>query len=418
MKTYVNQTWFLIILTIFSISNNLKLSSNAGKKSDLMKENESSNFSESADILAQIGLGDKEIKESNGIANSSINPDKQENKQTSTVTQQNSSWMQGKSCPEIKQFGKQKEYCEDKYLINEGEEKTVDCMKNFCSICCKLDMDCLSSCSSRHAFFKDRDPEELFISVCANKNMGPSFEKFCGSMIMDDGNKHKTEEALKSELEEYKQCYSNFCFDCCSNELNIHDTEDREIQKCMNVCMPASEISTEVKVQEAEFKDSSVPGANSDRPKLEVSVPVKEESKGSLEQNIQNKPSKAQREQEEMDSLNAELLKHMDSFSEKDLPKGIKETSNDKEKTGRRGNNPGMKKNQNKNLSEDAKATKLEDDILVDFYKSNNKPIKSKESQGGKSFSKNTHKLSSVSKSRPKIYENKSIRRSKSRVCK
>jgi len=97
-------------------------------------------------------------------------------------------------------------------------------MKNFCSICCKSDENCLDKCSSTHSFFKGHDPEEMFISVCANENMGPAFKNFCGSMIVEDNK------------QEFDQCYTNFCFDCCSNELKITDFNDVEIQKCLKIC--------------------------------------------------------------------------------------------------------------------------------------------------------------------------------------
>lgn len=103
-------------------------------------------------------------------------------------------------------------------------------MKNFCSICCKSEENCLDKCSSTHSFFKGHDPEEMFISVCANENMGPAFKNFCGSMIVDDNKK------------EYDQCYTNFCFDCCSNELKITDFNDVEIQKCLKICKEGKKL--------------------------------------------------------------------------------------------------------------------------------------------------------------------------------
>jgi len=104
-------------------------------------------------------------------------------------------------------------------------------MKNFCSICCKTDENCKDKCSTTHSFFNGHDPEEMFISVCSFENMGPAFKNFCGSMIIDDNKK------------EYDQCFTNFCFDCCSNELKITgkiyvnwDFNDIEIQKCLKIC--------------------------------------------------------------------------------------------------------------------------------------------------------------------------------------
>jgi hypothetical protein len=132
----------------------------------------------------------------------------------------------GQTCGEIKKMGQQKSYCENKFLLQEGEEKTVECLKSFCSICCDGDENCQSDCSKTHAFYSGHDPEEMFISVCSNKNMGPSFENFCNTMLME------------KDPEEYRQCFTNFCFDCCSNELKINDFNDPEMIKCLNACRP------------------------------------------------------------------------------------------------------------------------------------------------------------------------------------
>ena len=132
----------------------------------------------------------------------------------------------GQSCESIKKLGQQKNYCESKYLLTQGEEKTVECMRSFCSVCCDGDRDCQNKCTKAHAFFADHDPEEMFISVCSNKDMGPSFDGFCKSMLTE------------SDPNEYDQCITNFCFDCCSNELKINDFNDPEMVKCLGICKP------------------------------------------------------------------------------------------------------------------------------------------------------------------------------------
>jgi len=88
----------------------------------------------------------------------------------------------GQSCDQIKQMGQQKDYCEKKFLLTDGEEKTVDCMKSFCYYCCNGKDSCQEKCSSTHAMFSDHDPEEMFINVCSNKSTCTSFDGFCKSM--------------------------------------------------------------------------------------------------------------------------------------------------------------------------------------------------------------------------------------------
>jgi len=82
-------------------------------------------------------------------------------------------------------------------------------MKDFCSICCNDKEGCLKKCNYTHSFFAAHDPEEMLISVCSNKNMGKNFNKFCNSMVSENS------------LSEYDQCFTNFCFDCCSNEIKV-----------------------------------------------------------------------------------------------------------------------------------------------------------------------------------------------------
>jgi hypothetical protein len=133
---------------------------------------------------------------------------------------------EGKSCDSIKKMGQQKDYCEKKYLLSEGEEKTVECMKAFCTDCCRGVESCEEKCHKSHAMFGDHDPEEMLISVCSYKDQGPQFKGFCKSMLTE------------SDPKEYDNCLTNFCFDCCSNELKINDQNDPEVMKCLDGCKP------------------------------------------------------------------------------------------------------------------------------------------------------------------------------------
>ncbi len=146
------------------------------------------------------------------------------------IENEDKSKFEGQSCENIKKLGQQKNYCESKFLLSQGEEKTVECMKSFCPVCCQDDLDCQEKCRKTHAFFTDHDPEDMFISVCSYKDMGPSFEGFCKSMLTE------------SDPSEYNQCITNFCFDCCSNELKINDFNDPEMVKCLGVCKPPEKV--------------------------------------------------------------------------------------------------------------------------------------------------------------------------------
>ena len=126
-------------------------------------------------------------------------------------------------CDEIKKLGQQKEFCENKYL-SENENKAIDCIKNFCNICCE-NIECITKCSHTHSFFPNHDPENILISVCSNKNLGPSFSKFCSNLIKNDQN-------------EFGKCIYNFCYDCCTNELKIYDSEDKKVKECLKGCKP------------------------------------------------------------------------------------------------------------------------------------------------------------------------------------
>lgn len=134
--------------------------------------------------------------------------------------------FQNQSCDEIKRLGKQKEYCESKFLLHKGEEKTVECLKSFCLTCCNDNQNCTKNCHDAQAMHSNNNPEDLFIDVCSYKSMGTSFHGFCDTMLTE------------KKKDEYEECFKNFCFDCCSNELKITDFNNSGIKKCMKVCHP------------------------------------------------------------------------------------------------------------------------------------------------------------------------------------
>jgi len=139
----------------------------------------------------------------------------------------NQDWkIQNQSCDQIKKLGKQIDYCKSKFLQQNTKEKTVECIKNFCKICCEDQLNCIETCQKAHSLYMSNDPEELIMKVCSYKSMGNSFHGFCVSMF-DDKNQA-----------EYEECFRNFCFDCCSNELTITDFNDPSIIKCMKICQP------------------------------------------------------------------------------------------------------------------------------------------------------------------------------------
>jgi len=129
-----------------------------------------------------------------------------------------------KNCPEIKKLGQQKKFCEKK-IPSKVKKEIFNCMKKFCSECCDGDNNqCHKNCSDSHSLFPDHDPEELLLSICSLKNTSDSFYKVCDSLI------------LNRNSEEYKECFSNMCFDCCHNELGIDDMHDKKMKKCIKEC--------------------------------------------------------------------------------------------------------------------------------------------------------------------------------------
>lgn len=145
--------------------------------------------------------------------------------------------VQKQTCDQIKKLGKQRYYCESKF-ISHKEEKTIECIKTFCNTCCEQELNCIDTCNMAHSLYENNDPEELFLDVCSYKKMGNSFHGFCENII---NGKNK---------EDYQECFRNFCFDCCSNELKISDLMDPEITKCMKICQPKEKEEISIILQE------------------------------------------------------------------------------------------------------------------------------------------------------------------------
>jgi hypothetical protein len=173
------------------------------------------------------------------LQNIMTKPDLKQNKKSITKNNKINKNPLNMKCDEIKKLGQQKKYCENKYLLTESDadeenekhnakSNTMNCLRSFCDDCCGEDKNCKSICSYTHSVYSDHDPEGLLISVCAYQNMGPSFDKFC-KPLLNENNRH-----------DYEECYKNFCFDCCSNELKITLYNDPEIEKCLNICKPSS----------------------------------------------------------------------------------------------------------------------------------------------------------------------------------
>jgi len=223
------------------------------------------------------------------------------------------------SCDEIKKFGKQRVYCEEKYLLKFGEEKTVNCMKNFCSICCEKDEGCLDKCSTTHSFFNGHDPEEMFITVCSNENMGPAFKNFCSSMIVDNNPK------------EFDQCFTNFCFDCCSNELKINDFNDIEIQKCLNLCKNSKSANGKSVAQKKTNEQSKKPESNS-KP-IEISDDIKKILKqADSKDSQQQKDLENSNKEEEFKDLNNNIYQNNEKEKENENEKQSQKKKHKKNK--------------------------------------------------------------------------------------
>lgn len=171
------------------------------------------------------------IKEKDGLAELFLkaldnpNNEKITHKQVNSRNKNNDSESFNQSCEQIKKLGKQKDFCESKFLLSEGELKTVECLKTFCNTCCESKSNCIETCQTAHSLYSSNDPEELLMDVCSYESMRTSFHGFCQNMLAEKNNS------------EYDECFKNFCFDCCSNKLNITDIDDPAINKCMKICV-------------------------------------------------------------------------------------------------------------------------------------------------------------------------------------
>jgi len=134
------------------------------------------------------------------------------------------------NCEEIKKLGQQKTFCKKKFPADD-KIQLLNCMKTFCEICCGAgDISCIKYCKQSHSLFPDHDPEEMLLSVCSLKKMTDSFKSVCDTLLVN------------KKTEEYSECFSNICFDCCSNELGITDSKDSKMKKCLSSCMGRTKI--------------------------------------------------------------------------------------------------------------------------------------------------------------------------------
>lgn len=90
----------------------------------------------------------------------------------------------------------------------------MGCFTNFCEVCCEPfeNKECLSICHNTHIDNTNKnvkDPEEIFIDVCASETMVRSMSPFCDKFY---GN----------SLTALKLCQNSFCYDCCVSELKIN----------------------------------------------------------------------------------------------------------------------------------------------------------------------------------------------------
>ena len=152
----------------------------------------------------------------------SIDNEISENNVPSTDSKEDAQYI---ICSEIKRAGKQKSFCEDKFLNSEEvyffffrnkhqENFVVSCFTNFCEVCCEpFDAkECLSLCHKTHLDKKIsniKDPEEIFINVCSSETMGNSMSPFCDKFY-------------GHSLTALKLCQHSFCYDCCVSEFKIN----------------------------------------------------------------------------------------------------------------------------------------------------------------------------------------------------
>ena len=101
-----------------------------------------------------------------------------------------------------------------------GEKVVVSCFTNFCDVCCEPfnAKECLSLCHKTHLDKNNvdiKDPEEIFINVCASDTMGNSMSPFCDKFY-------------GHSLTALKLCQHSFCYDCCVSEFKINGTKEKK----------------------------------------------------------------------------------------------------------------------------------------------------------------------------------------------
>jgi hypothetical protein len=133
------------------------------------------------------------------------------------------------SCENIKKVGQQKEYC-----INKKNDNSLECIRDFCKICCGEESNCRDRCTHTHCFYPQHDPENILISSCDNKIMGNSFAKFCNSL-------------QNESIEKFESCINGFCNECCFNELSLKDKYDNKVLECTTKCKPKDINSSYIK---------------------------------------------------------------------------------------------------------------------------------------------------------------------------
>lgn len=131
------------------------------------------------------------------------------------------------TCNEIKNLGEQMKFCRKS---SSKEEDIIDCLKNFCSICCGDNKNCQNSCEKSHSLFESHDPEEKLISVCQTNNLSDYFEKIC----------------LDDSKEEKQECVVNICYDCCKRQLN--NIKSLLFNKCISNCNQIKENAYKINV--------------------------------------------------------------------------------------------------------------------------------------------------------------------------
>lgn len=238
---------------------------------DLLKEYYSNNNSNNGNL--SIEKNKKRLKYTNS-ENHSIH-----------YNENNDNWISNHSCSEIKKYNKEKEYCVSLNIkeIKSSKSKinsTVNCMKDFCPVCCKTKsvnndnfnnniidtQQCNDLCSKERKFYTSNNTLDILNSVCEYDNMKKIFNNYCGFFKENDND------------EEYESCFKNFCFDCCTKELGIdnsnwnpnnkndpftklisneiNDIENGSISKCLKKCFPKENKEIKEMRQETNIDNS------------------------------------------------------------------------------------------------------------------------------------------------------------------